>query len=176
AGWTVGENGVRQKNGQPLKIVLEVDKGNPVREQTAVFAQQYWQEIGAEVEIKTSQFNDLLARIRAGDDADVQSWIMWYITPPHPDVTAYYGCGNSTNTFHYCNERVDAILAEARSTADIEKQAQLYKDMSAIIAEDGPIAFLYYPYELQAIRANVQNWPQLGYRDALNHIIKVWEQ
>ncbi len=176
AGWTAGGNGVRQKNGQPMKIVLEVDKGNPVREQTAVFAQQYWQEIGAEVEIKTSQFNDLLARVRAGEDADVQSWIMWYITPPHPDVTAYYGCGNSTNTFHYCNEKVDAILAEARRTADIEKQAQLYKEMSAILCDDGPIAYLYYPYELQAIRANVQNWPQLGYRDALNHITKVWEQ
>jgi len=175
AGWTMGADGIRQKDGQALKIVLEVDKGNPVREQTAIFAQQYWQEIGVEVEIKTSQFNDLLARVRAGEAADVQAWIMWYITPPHPDVTAYYGCGNSTNTFNYCNEEVDAILVEARGTADVERQAEMYKDMSAIIAADAPVVFLYYPFELQAIRANVQNWPQIGYRDALNHIAEVWE-
>ncbi len=173
AGWTLGDGGVREKDGQPLSLVLEVDSGNPVRQQTAIFTQQYWEEVGAQVEIRTSPFNDLLSRVRAGEDADVQCYIMWYITPPHPDVTAYYGCGQSTNTFHYCNEEVDEILTTARGTASIEDQAEMYKEMSAIIAEDAPIIFLYYPYELQALRANVENWPQLGYRDALAHITKV---
>lgn len=176
AGWTMGANDIREKDGQPLKVVLEVDRGNPVREQTAIFAQQYWSEIGVDVEIQTSPFNDLLARVRAGDEADVQCYIMWYITPPHPDVTAYYGCGQSTNTFHYCNEEVDAILVEARGTADLDQQATMYKEMSAMIAEDAPIVFLYYPFELQALSTKVQDWPQLGYRDAMAHITKVWEE
>ena len=176
AGWVMGSNGVREKDGQPLRIVLEVDAGNPVREQTAIFGQQYWQDVGADVELRTSPFNDLLARIRAGDEADVQSFVLWYITPPHPDITAYFGCDQSTNTFHYCNPEVDRILVEARATADLDQQAEMYKEMSAIIAEDAPIVFLYYPYELQVLRANVQSWPSLGYRDALAHITKVWKE
>jgi peptide/nickel transport system substrate-binding protein len=175
AGWELNDDGVREKDGEALSIVLEVDRGNPVREQTAIFAQQYWREIGVECEIQTSQFNDLLSRVRAGDAADVQAFIMWYITPPHPDITAYYACGQSTNTFHYCNERVDELLVEAQQIEDMDEQAAIYKEIQAIIAEDAPIVFLYYPYELQAMNTGVHGWAQLGYRDALSHMVDVWK-
>ncbi len=177
AGWKVNTaTGIREKNGTPLKITLEVDKGNPAREQTAVITQQYWKAVGADVEIKTSLFNALLNRIRAGDKADVQSFILWYVTPPHPDITAYYGCGQSTNTFFYCNKRLDRLLAEARRTANQETQVALYRQVQELLAVDAPIVFLYYPFELQALSRRVQNWPRLGYRDALTHIVKVWKQ
>jgi hypothetical protein len=45
-----------------------------------------------------------------------------------------------------------------------------------VITADAPAVFLYYPFELQAINREVQGWAQLGYRDALSHMVGVWKQ
>jgi peptide/nickel transport system substrate-binding protein len=179
AGWTMPDGGtIRDKDGEPLRVVLEIDRGNPVREQTAIFAQQYWQEVGVDAVIESSQFNDLLSRVRGGDNADVQAFVMWFITPPHPDITAYYGCGQSTNVFFYCNEQVDELLAEARRTEDLDSQVELYREIQELIAEDAPVVFLYHPAELHALNASVQGWPGIGHLsgDAMTHIQNVWKE
>lgn len=177
AGWKQGAGGIRAKDGKKLEITLEVDAGNPVREQTAVIVQELWKKVGADVKIKTSDFNPLLARIRAGAKADVQAWIMWYITPPDPDITAYYGTGQSTNTFHYSNPEVDKLLKEGQQATDPAKRKVAYDKMQELIAKDAPVVWLYFPYELQAKSAKVQDWPSgVGYRDAFTYLEKIWKQ
>ncbi|MBM3450898.1 MAG: hypothetical protein FJX78_07980 [Armatimonadetes bacterium] len=176
AGWKVNpQTNIRENAGKPLKIILETDKGDPAREQTAVIAQQYWKAVGADVEIRMSLFNALLARVRAGVKSDVKAHILWYVTPPHPDITAYYGCGQSTNTFHYCNPLTDRILAQARRTPDQKQQVALYRQVQERISADAPVVFLYHPFELQALNRNVQGWGRFGFRDTLNVLNRVWK-
>jgi len=172
AGWTKGPDGIRRKAGQPLKFTLDFDRGNPVREQTAVVAQKYWRDVGADVELRVSEFNSLLSRIRARPNP-LQAWVLWYITPPEADLLAYYHSQGTLNEFGYGNAEVDQLLEKGRATFDQPERARLYQQAQRLIAADAPVVYLVYPAEIQALSARIQGWVPMGYRDALTHMLGV---
>ena len=53
AGWKMGPDGVRMKNGAPLELTLSFPTGNVNRDQTGVILQSRWKAIGVDVVIKT---------------------------------------------------------------------------------------------------------------------------
>ncbi len=172
AGWTKGPDGIRRKGGQPLKITLDVDRGNPVREQTAVVVRQYWKDAGVDAEVRISEFNALLARIRTRPNP-LQTWTLWYITPPDPDVLTYFHTNGSLNELSYSNAELDRLLEEGRATFDPKARAKIYQQAQKFIAWDAPEIFLVYPAEIQAINKRVQGFAKIGYRDALTHMVGV---
>jgi peptide/nickel transport system substrate-binding protein len=172
AGWTKGADGIRRKGGQPLKFTLDFDRGNPVREQTAVVARQYWKDVGADVELRVSEFNALLSRIRAKPNP-LQAWVLWYITPPEADLLAYYHSKGTLNEFGYSNAEVDQLLEKGRATFDQKERARLYQQAQKLIAADAPVAYVVYPLEIQALSRRIQGWVPMGYRDALTHVLGI---
>jgi peptide/nickel transport system substrate-binding protein len=172
AGWARGPDGIRRKGGQPLKFTLDFDRGNPVREQTAVVARQYRKDIGVDVELRVSEFNALLTRIRTRPNP-LQAWVLWYITPPEADLLAYYHSQGTLNEFGYGNPEVDRLLAEGRATFDQKERARLYQQAQKLIAADAPVVYLVYPAEIQALSRRIQSWVPMGYRDALTHMLGV---
>jgi peptide/nickel transport system substrate-binding protein len=169
AGWSKGTDGIRRKGGQPLKITLDVDRGNPVREQTAVVVRQYWRTVGVDADVRISEFNALLTRIRTRPNP-LQAWTLWYITPPEADIMGYYHSTGTLNEFGYTNAELDRLLEQGRATADPKARAQIYQQAQRFMAWDAPVIFLVYPAEVQALNRRVRDWPTIGYRDALTHI------
>jgi len=169
AGWTKGPDGIRRKGGQPLRFTLDFDRGNPVREQTAVVARQHWRDVGVEVELRVSEFNAMLSRIRTRPNA-LQSWVLWYITPPEADLLAYYHSQGTLNEFGYANPEVDQLLEKGRATFDLKERARIYQQAQKLIAADAPVVFFVYPAEIQALNKRIQGWVPMGYRDALTHL------
>jgi len=172
AGWTAGPDGIRRKGGQPLKIALDVDRGNPVREQTAVVVRQAWRDVGVDAEVRISEFNALLSRIRSKPNP-LQSWTLWYITPPEADILGYYHSDGTLNEFGYANPELDKLLEEGRATFDQKARAKIYERAQRFMAWDAPVIFLVYPHEIQALSRRIQGWPAIGYRDALTHMVGV---
>jgi peptide/nickel transport system substrate-binding protein len=168
-GWTKGPDGIRRKAGQPLKITLDVDRGNPVREQTAVVVRQYWREIGVDADVRISEFNALLSRIRTRPNP-LQAWTLWYITPPDADIMVYYHSTGTLNEFGYSNPELDRLLEMGRATFEEKARAKVYQQAQKFMAWDAPVIFLVYPAEIQALTKRVQGWAKIGYRDALTHI------
>ena len=174
AGWTPGKDGILEKEGAPFKFTLLVDKGNPVREQLAVVAQDYWKRIGMDVAIQTGEFGKILSTIRAPNPT-YDAYVMWYIHPPDPDLYEYYGCGTGVmNNFQYCNPEADKVLLAGRSTFDKAKRAEIYRKFQEIVAEDPPVVYLFYPSEIRILNKRVKNYPSIGYRDASIYLNKVW--
>jgi peptide/nickel transport system substrate-binding protein len=172
AGWSKGPDGIRRKGGQPLKITLDVDRGNPVREQTAVVVRQYWRDVGVDADVRVSEFNALLARIRSRPNP-LQAWTLWYITPPDPDVMGYYHSTGTLNEFGYANPELDRLLEQGRATFDPKARAKVYQQAQKFMAWDAPVIFLVYPAEIQALNKRVRGWAPIGYRDALTHMTDV---
>lgn len=164
AGWKAGSDGIRAKDGQKFSFELLVDKGNTTRESVAQIAQQAWKAIGIDAKINVMEFNAAVAKFIVGD---FDSIVNWYITPPDPDVFAWYSTGGTSNQWNYSNPQVDDLLTKARSELDQTKSGALYKQFLGIIAEDEPITFLYYPQEIRGLRARLQNVPAVGIRDAI---------
>ncbi len=125
---------------------LDFDRGSPVREQTAVVARQYWRDLGADVELRVSEFNALLSRIRARPNP-LQAWVLWYITPPEADLLAYYHSQGTLNEFSYSSPEVDQLLEKGRATFDQKERARLYQQAQKLLAADAPVVYLVYPAE-----------------------------
>lgn len=172
AGWSKGPGGIRQKGGQPLRVTIDVDRGNPVREQTAVVTRQYWRDVGVDAEVRISEFNALLSRIRSRPNP-LQVWTLWYITPPEADIMTYYHSQGTLNEFGYANAELDQLLEQGRATFDLTARAKIYQQAQKFMAWDAPVVFLVYPHELQVLNKRVQGWVSMGYRDALTHMTGV---
>jgi peptide/nickel transport system substrate-binding protein len=166
AGFRPGPDGVLQKDGRPLAFELMVDRGNPVREQIALFAQQQWKEVGANVRIAAEEWS---VYIRRGNslpgDYDVRTG--WRVTAPDPDKTAEYTTTGSNNHYGYSNQEVDRLMFQARQIIDRQKRVELYHKIQNIIYQDVPVNWINYRTEILAMNKRVKNYPNLMLEDAL---------
>jgi peptide/nickel transport system substrate-binding protein len=94
---------------------------------------------------------------------------------PDPDGLLYIlfhskGFANSTR---YKNEKVDALLDEARQSYDQEKRKKLYGEAQRLIVQDSPMMPLFFSVEYAALRDTVQNFQWIP--DQIPRFAEVWK-
>lgn len=172
AGWTKGDGGVRvNAAGEKLSIRLLGPKGYPVMEQVLVYAQQEFQKLGAEVSLEIDEWTVHLDRYHK---LDYDLLMQWWITPPSPDLYNHYFSESTSNWWAYKNPTVDDLVTRARAEPDRAARVDLYHQVQAVLADDVPVIYLYYPRELQALTKRTHDFVAMGYRDALTWSEKIW--
>lgn len=167
AGWVVGSDGVRAKDGQRLSFTILYDPGNPTRARTALVAQQYWAEIGIETDFETSDYGPIVSRIRSNPpDYDLNP--NYLITPPDPDgVANYYLSTSNVNSWVFKNAEVDELFGVGATANSREARQAAYYRIQEIMHAEQPNVYTVFPYEIQALSQSVASFPQAGFRDAL---------
>src|SRR5262252_6206279 len=83
----------------------------------------------------------------------------WYAGYPDPDNFTYVLFNSRNRTLFstsYSNEDVDRLTELARSIMNREQRAHLYKEITRIILEDAPCAFLAHRHSFVAYRASLE--------------------
>lgn len=175
AGFRPGPDGVLQRDGKRLAFVLMTDKGNPVREQIALYTQQAWKALGADVRLDVEEWSVYIKKGNQLPSGDYDARTSWRVTSPDPDKTAEYTTGGINNHYAYSSPEVDRLMAEARATTDVARRAALYHRMQEIIYQDVPLVWTHYQTEILAINKRVKGYPDLGIRDGLPwmHLVSV---
>jgi peptide/nickel transport system substrate-binding protein len=174
AGFRPGPDGILvSKDGQRLSFELMVDRGNPVREQIALYAQQAWKQIGAEARLKVEEWSVYIKRGNRVPSGDYDARTSWRITSPDPDKLAEYTTGGINNHYAYSNPEVDRLMNEARSVTDMTRRVALYHRIQELIHQDAPVVWTHYQTEILALGKRVRNFPDLAIRDALPWIHQV---
>jgi peptide/nickel transport system substrate-binding protein len=171
AGFRAGPDGVLQKDGKRLAFGLMVDKGNPEREQIALYTQQSWKQLGADVKLDAEEWSVYIKRGNQIPSGDYDARTGWRITSTDPDKTAEYTTGGVNNHFAYSNPEVDALMARARATLDEGARVAAFRKLQELIYRDVPLVWIYHQTEILAMNKRVKGYPDLGIRDAL-----VWAQ
>lgn len=144
AGWRVGANGMRTKNGRPLRFSLISPTSSVPRRRYGVLLQDQFRRIGAQVDFDVLD-QAYLPRMYGGDfDALMGS----YNTDPSVSGTKQNwgtaGIGeNGQNFFRYSNRNVDALLDSATSAFDPAVSKTYSKRAFQAIADDFPAIWLY---------------------------------
>ncbi len=167
AGFKPGPDGVLQKDGKRLAFELMTDKGNPVREQIALYTQQSWKQLGADVKLVVEEWSVYIKKGNQLPAGDYDARTSWRITSPDPDKTAEYTTGGINNHYAYSNPEVDRLMAEGRQTTDVAKRVAIYHKIQELIYNDVPIVWTHYQTEILAMNKRVRDYPDLGIRDAL---------
>ena len=142
AGWKVGPDGVRAKEGKRLAFTLtSADPSQPELTAIAVIMQGQLKPLGYDVQIQQAQ--DSSPFIKSGNfDGLMQSNNALQTGDPLFQLNRTFGAGGATNTGGYHNPQVDDILGQLRVELDPTKRQALSRQVQAIVGKDVPDIFL----------------------------------
>lgn len=157
AGWRDRDgDGVRERDGVPLRFELITRKGDPVRENAAVALRGFLADVGAEVVPRVMEFNAAIDRVQDGDfDAYLGVYSSRLVVDPSPLLGGRPPGG--LNYGHYASERADSLLARALAEEDRVLASGLWTEYQRVVVEEAPLAFLYHPDVLVAHSRRVQD-------------------
>ena len=138
--------------GLPEPVTLWVRGESEVR--AAQLFQQDLKAIGIEIELKMVSFATYLKETGKPRVAQA-AFTGWHQDFPDPsnfmDILFHSRSihpENSENRSFYRNPKLDAILDSARAEVNRDVRLALYAEANAILAEEAPWAFLYYPVDM----------------------------
>jgi len=161
AGWTVGEDGTREKDGQ--KLVLNFTQLATVKasENEALQAQSMLKEIGIQLNIVTvpvSRFGPTLT----GHEFEIIAF-SWIGTPyPFSGIKQIYGTGSDSNFAQLSMPELDELAEQIATETDPENRIALANQADKIIWENVHTLPLYQRPELIAVRSDLANYGAFG--------------
>jgi peptide/nickel transport system substrate-binding protein len=147
AGWKVGPDGIRVKEGKRFSFTLLANNGNEVRRDIATLVQDDLKQVGIEVKVEIYEWAVLLKRfVNKGEfDAIVLGWGLgydfdqygiWHSSQTHPEELNFIG---------YKNPEVDHLLADLRQEYARPEIIRLAGKLQHAIYADQPYLFLFVP-------------------------------
>jgi peptide/nickel transport system substrate-binding protein len=173
AGWTDSDgDGILDKDGQPCTFTLTVDN-DPVRNQSAVIAQQYYKALEMDVELEVLEWGTLVKERYFPHDYDTM--VIYAVMSPDPDQRVWFATDAPDNRWNYSNPEVDKLLAEGGKESDKKRRQEIYYRYQEIMAfEDPPLVFLFYPKEIRAYAEALTGLPDLSYLHSWRYVDEWW--
>ena len=142
AGWTKGSNGMRQKNGQPMKLSFINISGFGFDDISQLMQSQF-RDVGIQVDISDQSFPAVGDAYNRGDHnlAD----FFYYDVDPY-FVRAIFGADQIAHGFnweHYANPDLDALVDRANATSDAAARTRLYQQANKTIMNAAVIIPIY---------------------------------
>ena len=147
AGWKVGPDGIRVKDGKRFTFTLLANNGNEVRRDIATLVQDDLKQVGIEVKVEIYEWAVLLKRfVNKGEfDAIVLGWGLgydfdqygiWHSSQTHPEELNFIG---------YSNPQVDHLLTDLRQEYGRPEIISIAARIQQAIYADQPYLFLFVP-------------------------------
>lgn len=164
AGWQENSQGIRQKAGKPLSLLLSYNMNNAAEKDIAELLQSEFKQIGVELKILGEEKQAFLDRQQSGD-FDLQYSLSWgkpydpasfvssFRIPAHADYQGQKGLKNKAE--------IDRTIGELLITPDENLRQQLYAQLWQTLAEQAvyiPLTYsrtkAIYRQELQGVGFN----------------------
>ena len=158
AGWKVGSDGIRVKDGVRFSFEVITNVGNKARETTIQVLAESWRKIGVEAQPKPIQFTEYVKTSTTRDFDMVMGGIAAGVDPDLSQIYHSRIIGRGLNRMGYRNAQLDDLLDKAVQTLDQGKRKQMYAQVQQILMEDVPASMLVWPKALIGVSKRVQNF------------------
>ncbi len=142
--------------------------------ETANKLKDYWQNVGASVDIKAVSLTDIKPIIK---ERSYDALLYGEALGSEPDLYPFWHSSQKIdpglNISSYENKDVDKLLKEARETLDTSVKQQKYEQLQDIILNDAPALFLYNPDYLYWASKKVQGIDTQKITDPAKRFINV---
>jgi len=172
AGWVVGSDGVRAKNGERLSFKA-LGTTAKTAEGTVLALQEFFSAVGVELTpaLEADQFwNKLLAK-----DFDVA--FVNFTFAPDPDQSLAWASTSTYNAWSYNSPQVDDLLKQGIQTVDQKDRAAIYVKIQNILLADLPALVLSFDQRVTGVNKRVANYvpSAVGYYWAIAYDAPTWD-
>ena len=151
AGWTLGSDGVREKDGVRLSMLYQTST-NSVRQAAQALIKQWWSEIGVETELRNIDAGVFFGNDPGSPDtinkfyADLEMYANNFDGTDPEKYMANWACAEipgpetqwqGQNRPRFCSEEYDAMIEEMGKTGDPAARAELAIKMNDALIEAG---------------------------------------
>ena len=164
-GWTVGPNGIREKNGQRLEFTLSTQSESTYGKAIQTLLQREWHDVGVQVDVKngpTSEFfdnNPATGILQGGHyDAAIFSWVGASDPDDSPLYTTKNFAPGGQNDLFWSNPAVDKSAQDALTTLDRNRRKEDYAIVQQQMALDVPTIILYFWKDIYIYNTDLQGF------------------
>jgi oligopeptide transport system substrate-binding protein len=143
------KNGIDPATGQPLRLTFDTGNTSAQALLQYEFLVSAWRELGLDVQIVATTYNQFQDRVRRGA-YQIYQW-GWIADFPDPENFLFLlECSNAQskskgpNTSNFCNEQFDALYREMKNLPNDSRRAKLIREMLAIVEHERPWIELYH--------------------------------
>ncbi|MBK5255050.1 MAG: peptide ABC transporter substrate-binding protein [Vicinamibacteria bacterium] len=166
AGWTLGPDGVRRKEGRRFSFTMINRAGATDRILLAQVIQARLKEVGIEVGFETLESAAWTQRWRSGQwEAMVSAWFL----PADPGITGLYACKGANNMTGFCEPALDEVLERSDRALSFEARKPLLDESQAKLSEQARMLPLY-----QNVMPEVVSRRIVGYRGSGTNFGSFW--
>lgn len=135
------DDGVRERDGRPLAIRLNVTNTSAIRRQMSLLVQQQLRPLGVRVDLVQLDGPTWMERRTAGDfDLDFSASVQ---DPSPSGLTQSWSCTGYSNVGGYCDPVADTLMRRAMGARRDARRA--WHEVLRRIEAGAPAAFLYAP-------------------------------
>lgn len=165
AGWKLGSDGIRMRNGQRLTLIMAIPTGAATSNAVAVLAQRAWHDVGVDAQVKSYTTSLYFATYGAGGitqtgkfDVAFFSWV----NGTDPDDSTLWMSDqwppNGQNVYHFHNAELDAAERIALTNADRAVRKKAYDRIQAVLADQVPMIVSWYSRRISVENTDLKNY------------------
>ena len=167
AGWVDRDgDGIREKNGAPLKLAVTTTTGNLNRERTEMVLKEQYRRLGVDLGVKNYTPSELYASYDEGGilrrgKYDIALYAV--LTPPDPSTkdgtySAAFVPPKGQNFTRIRNERLSSLLAAGGRTVLFADRKRIYDEAAVVVAEEAPVIPLLWVTQLDCMPRALEDY------------------
>jgi peptide/nickel transport system substrate-binding protein len=167
AGWRdTNGDGIREKNGQPLHIDVEVSSADQVRNDMLIFMQQQLRQVGIDLGVRQFERTSWVERLR-GREFTASFWGWGWgpgVMGPNAEMLFHSRSipPNGPNFAGYSNPRVDALIDSILVQNDTTRYMALWGQLEQLLIDDAVYAPIFLDPEFYAVNQRFANVKMRG--------------
>ncbi len=159
AGWTVGADGVRTKDGHRLSFTLITQAGFAIRETVSQTLQRQWRDVGVEANVRLVDGTSISGLWFAGD---FDGMLHWWQQGADPEITLFFAADRTPpagrNINFFTDDTLTALLYASDRTVDIPARNALLRTAQRRVADLVPELPLYNTSKIDAVPVRLRNF------------------
>jgi len=160
-GWRDSDgDGVRERDGVPLRFELLASSRNPVLGDLAQVIQAQLALVGIDVRPRLLEWQTVLGMHRSRDfDAVLTNWVLdnFRVDPRPLFHSSQVAVARSANRSSYASPIADSLMDLGGKTLDSTAAARVWQAFAEVLQHDQPLTLLFWNDELVAVRREVSH-------------------
>lgn len=183
AGWKMGQDGYRYKDGKKMSLVFMTTAGNKTRELVQVYLQDQYKQLGIEILAKNEPARVFFGETVRKRKFDGMAMFAWVSSPENSPRSTIHSVSipnekngwSGQNFMNWSNKETDKLLDALELEFDAQKRVKLAHQIMKLYTEEVPVLPLYYRSDTSVVPKNLKNYRPTGHQFAETNDIEKWD-